>query len=424
MPEDEKPIRQAKPSKKRNPNGSGTIGARKDGRYELKLFVDTPDGNRKRVSVYGATWDEADAERTRLKELQRKGIPVDVTTMTVAQYMSYWLEEIAEPKIRRTTYATYEGDVRLHIIPGLGKRKLKKLEARHVRDFVNGLRKKCQCCAQEKDAKRAVPRCCAKTKPECCGNVLSIHSVRHVLRVLRVALQDAKEEELISRNVARSVKLRGAGDYKPRALSEIDARQLLKVAEEHRLHALWAVMLAMGLRRGEALGLRWEETNLDAGRLVIRYGLHRVDGELKLEEVKTDGSRATLPIPAPLIPILRQHRKNQLEERFAAGDQWQESGLIFTTKLGRPIEPRNVNRMFAKLLEKARVRPVRVQDLRHSCATVLFTLGVDAATVQAILRHSSITVTTGIYLEVIERVKRDALDAMDVLFDSADDTAG
>jgi integrase len=86
-----------------------------------------------------------------------------------------------------------------------------------------------------------------------------------------------------------------------------------------------------------------------------------------------------------------------LEERFAAGNQWRESGLVFTTKLGRPIEPRNVNRMFHRLCEKAGVPQVRVHDLRHSCATLLFTMGVEAATVQRILRHSAIGVTTGIY---------------------------
>ncbi|MEG8183919.1 site-specific integrase [Nocardia terpenica] len=413
-----------KKRQKRNPNGSGTIGQRQDGRFELKLFVDTPDGKRKRVSVYGRTWEEADAERTRLKELQRKGIPVDVTTMTVRQYMKYWLDEIAEPKIRRTTFATYEGDVRLHIVPGLGRHKLKALTSRHVRTFITGLRTKCQCCAQEKDAGRAKPRCCAKSPAECCGNVLSISSIQHVLRVLRAALQDAVEEELISRNVAKMVQVGGNGDYKVRAFSAVEAKRLLKAAEKHRLHALWAVALSMGLRRGEALGLKWSDVDLSGRRLVIRQALHRVDGKLQLEQVKTEGSNATLPLPRPLVAILRNHRKQQLEERFKAGREWKESGLVFTTKFGKPIEPRNANRMFHALCTKARVPQVRVHDLRHSCATLLFTQGVEAATVQRILRHSSITVTTGIYMEVIESVKRDALDSMGELFDSsADDSA-
>ncbi|PPJ06947.1 site-specific integrase [Nocardia nova] len=410
-----------KKPRKRNPNGSGTISHRKDGRVELKLFVDTPDGRRKRISVYGRTWEEADAERTRLKELQRKGIPVDVTTMTVRQYMDYWLREIAEPKIRRTTYATYEGDVRLHIIPGLGRHKLKALDTRHVRTFLKTLRTKCQCCAQGKDANRAKPRCCAKSPAECCGNVLSLSSVRHVLRVLRAALQDAVEDELISRNVARSVELRSSGDFKVRAFSRAEAQAFLRASEQHRLRALWAVALAMGLRRGEALGLRWDDIDLTAGRLTIRKSLHRVDGELRLEDVKTEASNAPLPLPRPLVAILRTHRKAQMEERFAAGSAWQENGLVFTTKLGRPIEPRNANRMFHNLCAKAGVPQIRVHDLRHSCATLLFTQGVEAATVQRILRHSSITVTTGIYLEVIESVKRDALDSMGSLFEQPDD---
>jgi hypothetical protein len=103
-------------TKKRNPNGSGNISQREDGRYELKVFVDTPDGRRKRISVYASTWEEADAERTRLKDLQRKGIPVDSTTSTVEQYMRYWLTEIAQPSVRETTFSSYELLVRLYVI--------------------------------------------------------------------------------------------------------------------------------------------------------------------------------------------------------------------------------------------------------------------------------------------------------------------
>ena len=120
-------------AKKRNPNGSGHISKRKDGRYELKVFIDTPGGGRKRISVYGSTWEDADAERTRLKDLQRKGIPVDSSTATVEQYMQYWLTEIAQPSVRETTFSSYELLVRLYVVPGLGKRKLRALQAQHIR---------------------------------------------------------------------------------------------------------------------------------------------------------------------------------------------------------------------------------------------------------------------------------------------------
>ena len=190
----------------------------------------------------------------------------------------------------------------------------------------------------------------------------------------------------------------------------------LEAAEKHRLYALWAVALAMGLRRGEALGLAWADVDLEHGRLTIRQALHRVDGKLTLDQVKTEASVAVLPIPVPLVTILRGHRKRQFEERFAAGSQWRDTGLVFTTAHGGYVEPRNVNRMFHRLCEIANVPQLRVHDLRHSCATLLFTMGVQPATVQQILRHSSITVTTGTYVEVIEAVQRDALDSMGTLF--------
>jgi integrase len=409
---------------KRSANGEGGVYRRSDGRWEGKLFVDSPDGRRKRVSVYGDTERQALNELNKLRDQQRRGIPVATTTLTVAQYMSYWLEHIAEPSIRRTTYATYEGDLRLHIVPGIGKRKLKALQASDIRAWLSELRTKCQCCAQGKDAARHEPRCCALADPRCCQAVLSASSIRHVLRVLRAALQDAVDEELLSRNVARLVQLRVTDDRKVRSFTRAEALRFLVAAEQHRLYALWAVALAMGLRRGEALGLAWADVDLDGGRLTVRQALHRVDGHLRLDPVKTDASVAVLPIPDPLATILRAHRRRQLQERFAAGSSWRETGLVFTTADGGFIEPRNANRIFYNLCRKANLPQLRVHDLRHSCATLLFTMGVQPATVQRILRHSSITVTTGTYVEVIEAVQRDALDSMSTLFAHTGDDSG
>src|ERR1700756_543141 len=397
-------------TKKRNPNGSGNISQREDGRYELKVFVDTPDGRRKRISVYAATWEEADAERTRLKDLQRKGIPVDSTASTVKQYMRYWLREIAQPSVRETTFSSYELLVRLYVVPGLGKRKLRALQAQHIRAWLNGLRKTCQCCAQGKDAERATKgkaRCCAKKPAECCGQVAGTGTLRYLLRLVRAALQDAVDEELLARNVARQVKMPAGSIRKVTPWSAEDARKFLETARHDRLHALWAVALAIGLRRGEALGLRWVDVDLVNGRVVIVKALSRVGTTLALRDVKTESSAASVPLPAELVAILRRHRLAQFADTQVA--RANTLGLVFTTKNGTPLEPRNVNRAFETLCRRAGVRSIRLHDLRHSCATLLFTMGVEAATVQRILRHSSISVTTGTYVDVIEQLQRSAV---------------
>ncbi|MCU1641208.1 MAG: integrase [Nocardia sp.] len=418
--------------KQRNPNGSGTIGPRKDGRFELKLFVDAPDGRRKRISVYGVTWDEADAERTRLKELQRKGMPVDVTTVTVGQYLKHWLEDVAQQQVRPTTYRSYEQLVRLYLVPGLGRKKLRVLQAQQVRTWLSGLASQCQCCVQGKDARRTLDpddpsavdvskaRCCARIPKDCCEQCPSAGTRRALLRVLRAALQHAvNEEELVSRNVARQVRMPARDERRPREWTAQEAALFLTEARKDRLHALWVVALSLGLRRGEALGLRWVDVDFVRGRLDIAQALHRVGGETIFLRPKTDSSESWVPLTPEMVRLLRQRRDDQRANTIEA--KANRGGLVFTTKNGTPLSPRNINRAFERLCRRAGVRRIRLHDLRHSCATLLFTQGVDAATVQRILRHSSITVTTSTYMKVIEEVRRDALGGMDALVKGGDD---
>jgi integrase len=176
---------------------------------------------------------------------------------------------------------------------------------------------------------------------------------------------------------------------------------------------LWAVALAIGLRRGEALGLRWADVDLVNGRVVVTKALSRVGTDLALRDVKTESSAASVPLPEELVTILRRHRLDQLGDTQDA--RANALGLVFTTKNGTPLEPRKINRAFETLGRRAGVRSIRLHDLRHSCATLLFTMGVEAATVQRVLRHSSISVTTGTYVDVIEQVQRSAVAGMDSL---------
>ena len=138
------------------------------------------------------------------------------------------------------------------------------------------------------------------------------------------------------------------------------ANTFLDSIKGHRLEALFVMALTLGLRRGELLGLHWSDVDLDGATLRVNYGLQRFDRKLHLMESKTEKSRRVLPLPSLLVAGLRTHRTRQLEERLALGSDWQETGLVFVSTVGTPLEPRNLNRTFDALLENAKLPRIRL----------------------------------------------------------------
>lgn len=257
-----------KPHKRRartRANGEGTIVERKDGRYEAKVFVPTTAGTIKRVSVYGKTRDECHAKFIKLKAQADDNIPVASESWTVEKYLVYWLEHVAKVERRPKSYQGYESVVRVHLIPGLGKKRLEKLSARDVRVFITRIREACQCCRKGWDASREKPECCAKKPPECCKSQLSTRMVQSIHSVLRNALQNAVREEIIPRNVAKLVRVTTPRYKINRGLTVAQARAVLKAARGERLYALYVLALCLGLRRGELLGLRWDDIDMTTG---------------------------------------------------------------------------------------------------------------------------------------------------------------
>jgi integrase len=176
-----------------------------------------------------------------------------------------------------------------------------------------------------------------------------------------------------------------------------------------RWHALYVCALMLGLRLGELLGLRWEDVDLDAAILAVRQNSVRVDGELRYQPPKTRRSRRTLPLPAPVVTALREHKARQAADRLALGPDWIDTGLVFTTGRGTPIEPRNLTRHFYGVRDRAGLPGVRFHDLRHTCITLLLNLGVPPHTVQTIAGHSHINVTMTIYAHVVMSEQQRAL---------------
>jgi integrase len=233
-------------------------------------------------------------------------------------------------------------------------------------------------------------------------------------RVLARALKVAHQRGKVTRNVATLVDpptVRRPETALP--LTAEEARRVLRAAEHQRNAARWTVALAVGLRQSEALGLRWADVDLTAGTLSVRRGLHRVAGKgLVYEEPKAERSRRTLALPAQLVDALRAHREIQLEERAAAGTEWEHHDLVFAQPNGRPIERKSDWRAWKVLLQEAGVREVRLHDGRHTAATLLLSEGVHPRVVMELLGHAQMRTTADTYSHVLPALAKEAAERM------------
>ncbi|WP_411076934.1 tyrosine-type recombinase/integrase [Streptomyces sp. cmx-10-25] len=371
--------------RKRNPNGAGTITQRKDGRFQAAVYVLQPDGTRARKFAYGKTWAECDTKRRALLDKVASGTPVPTRSAKLSEWLAYWLESVVRPRRKLSTYDKYEAHVRLYLSPMLGTKRLESLSVPDVRRFLLQLEKK-----------------------------TTAATAKESHRVLRTALSAACREELIVRNVAKLVEPPRAAvrDLSPWSLDE--TLDFLAAARRDPLYAAFVLAIAMGLRRGEIVGLRWTDIDLENRVLLVRQQVQRRRGVLYNDETKGRRSRA-IPLPAMCLAPLRWHRMRQKTTYEAAGTEWTATGYVFATRTGRPVEPRNVHRSFVRVGEAAGLRPIRLHDARHGCATLLTAAGVAPRVVMEILGHSQISLTMDVYTHVVQDTQREAISHMDRL---------
>jgi integrase len=241
---------------------------------------------------------------------------------------------------------------------------------------------------------------------------LSPRTVRLIRVVLVQALKAAERWGLAARNVAALTEgppvRRGPG----RSLSVAQAKTFLQAVQGDRHEALYVLLISLGLRRGEALGLQWGDVELDAGVMHIDRALKRLRGELVIGDLKTVTSRRSLHIPQPLVEVLRAHRRRQLAERLEVGPAWTETDLVFTSKVGTPVDPDNLSKAFARLSESAGLGRWHLHELRHSSASLMLAQGVPLEVVSDVLGHSGIAITKDVYGHIMAAQKQDAADAM------------
>jgi integrase len=380
---------------RRRANGEGSIYRRKDGRWEAAVYLPTVSGKRKRVRVYGKTREEVHNKLTETKAEVQRGIPAVDQTWHLGEYLDYWLEQVVRANRRPGTYERYELAVRLYLKPGLGGYTLKRLSVPILQAYFN----------QFIDGKR------------------SVRHVQILREVLSSALGRAQREELISRNVARLVELPTWERRKVVPWTVEEILRFLHVARNDPLYPAFVVLVLCGMRCGEVLGLRWCDVDFSEGVLHVRWQLRRVAGALRLGPLKTSASRRDLPLLDMVPAVLHAQKARQEKTRLTAEGNWkgddEDGGLVFTTRSGRPIAPRNFSRSFQRICIRHGIRLIRLHDLRHTAATLYKDLGVPARDAQLILGHSDISITQQIYQHDSLDTRRTALGKVEKLLESA-----
>jgi len=377
-----------------------------------------PNGQRK--PCYGNTAAEADEKRRKFYQELEEQVPVTIgRTDTLGQYLqTQWLavtlpQRVAAGRLAESTLDSYREKCELHIVPHLGKVRLVDLRTTNIRRWLLELAAKASNHTPRK------PRPGERPQPP---KKLSARTQAYCFAVLRKALNDAVDDELIKSNPALKVAPPVVDKVEMEPLSKDEVGKLLGAAAGDRLWTYWLVVLALGLRRGEGLGMRWDDIDFAAGTVRLQLSVQRLRGDLDAEtgrrkgklvskSLKTAASKATLALPGSALSALREHKTAQAAQ-MKTSKVWADPGLVFTTSIGTPIEPRNVNRSWDALCAKAGVRRVRLHDLRHACASLL--LGkVDLKVIQTTLRHTRLSTTADIYLHVLDDVRREAAEGMD-----------
>jgi integrase len=368
-------------------NGEGTVYRRSDGRYSAQLSYVDADGKTRRETFYGKTATEARAKLRAAKTRIDAGVPVKDSKITLGSYAAQWVNStLAASNRKPSTRELYATLTRKHIVGrSLSARQLDKLRPSDVESFILEL-----------------------------GEDLAPSSVRQIYTVLRAILDAAVRDGLVATNVAAKVHRPGVPRKEAASLTPKEVAKLLTVRDEtDRYGVLFRVLAASGLRRGEALALRWQDVDLAGGTLRVSRTLGRVNGRLEVSQPKTERSRRAVPLSAPIVALLRDHRTRQLEERLAAGSAWQDQDLVFSTEVGTPLDPRNTLRAFASTARKAGLPDgVGLHTLRHSAASAMLAKGAPINVVSQLLGHSSIAITGDVYGHVSTEDARAAVDLL------------
>lgn len=351
--------------------------------FTIENGIDPLTGKRKQTTRRGfATKKEAENAAKELSTQLENGLNIVDNKMTLNQYLPKWLEMAAKRKVKDTTFENYQNVINFRILPVLGHVTLKDLNGSACQNFFNLL----------------------------IDQELSNGYIKTIYKIFNISLEKAIDWDLILKNPLRKVDIPKERKRKYTVWKREELLRFLQVAKDEDLDyfALFFVCIYTGLRRGELLGLKWEDVNFKDGNLHIQRNQTYLNGTFTYGSLKTESSNRVIKLDDETLNTLMQHKKRQSELKLLYGPQYSIENLIFSRKDGQPIHPTTLAVTFHSIMKKSDVPKIRFHDLRHTHATLLLEAGVSLKEVQERLGHSSIKMTGDIYAHVTEEMKSNA----------------
>jgi integrase len=357
-------------------------------RHNWSVVVDLgkdADGHRQQIWRTVAPGEDPEQELTRLlREHDQGHLASEARSTTVREYLEGdWLPHM-RTRVRESTLTRYTGLINEDIIPVIGGIRLGKVRPNDVQRVVDAM--------LDRD--------------------LSARTIVQGYRVLSSALSQAVRWQMIPTNPATAVRPPRIERATLTTPNPEQVRAIVKAAEGSWVHLPILLGAATGMRRGEAFGLRWRDVDLDAAVIRVTGSLQRVAGKLRVVEPKSARGRRTVSIPATVVEVLRQHRKEQAERRLLLGEAWTDSDLVIERGDGKPRDPDTITHYFVDVAKVAKVSGLRFHDLRHAYATSLLRGGVHPKVVSEALGHASTSFTMDVYSHVVPSMQEAAAETI------------
>ncbi|USK86177.1 tyrosine-type recombinase/integrase [Peribacillus asahii] len=355
--------------------------------YVAELGIDPLTGKRKRKKKRGfKTKRDAEKALALIESEVIKGTYFEPSHITFEEHLNEWFK-IKKNTINAQTAEVYQGYMKNRIIPVLGDTQLSKLTPVLLQSYVNNL----------------------------VEEGLASATIRKLRNIIKSSLDHAVNMELLPANPIVKIQL-PKGTKKEITVWKVDEiKQFLKVAINHRFYPAFHLAITTGMRRGEILGLRWKDVNLEKGILYVRQTLSR-DGKYFLNGAKTEAGVRSIQLANASIVMLKKQKCIVAKEKLSCGPEYIDHDLVVCTTKGTPVIPSNLKKTYERLIKEADVPLIRFHDLRHTHATMLLAQDVHAKVISERLGHSNIQITLDTYSHILPSMQEEAVNQIDVIF--------